>query len=286
MSFEAEKLSRDYPRAVRAPSTEVLDLFAVPPAVTLLPGGSGSTYRAGDLALSPGRDEATQAWLSPVLARLAVRLDEDPVRRARDLRVAMPVPARDGSWVVDGWAACRHEPDATLCEDLDVTLAAGRLLHAELDAVVRTRPAALDERVDRWARAERLAFGAHEAMTAAAAGTPAAESVRRVQAHLSDEPLGVDQLVHADLAGNVLLDRWGAPLIIDVSPSWRPVRWAEAIARVDMITWFGAPPTALAIGASDPDLQALLRALLFRIFADEPFDPAAYAPVLDAIAST
>lgn len=230
--------------------------------------------------LSPGRDERIQAWLSPVLAHLAVRLDENPERRARDLRVAMPVPARDGSWVVDGWAACRYEPDAVTCRDLDVTLAAGRLLHAQLAAAVRTRPPGLDEREDQWTRAERLAFGPAHAMLSAAAGTTAAGAVRRVEHYLADVPLGEDQLVHADLAGNVLLDRRGAPVIIDVSPYWRPVRWAEAIAAVDMVAWFRAPVSVLEPWAAGRERQALLRALVFRAFADQPFKPSAYTSLL------
>lgn len=269
-----------------APPAHVLDLFAVPEVLTLLPGGSGSTYRAGDLALGPGRDEGTQSWLSPVLARLAVRLDEDPGRRARDLRVAMPVPARDGSWVVDGWAACRFEPEAVPCRDLEVTLAAGRMLHAQLAVAVGTRPPGLEERKDRWARAERLAFGPVEEMVAAASGTAAAEVVRRVVGHLGDVPLGADQLVHADLAGNVLLDRGGAPMIIDVSPAWRPVLWAEAVAVLDSVVWSREPASVLTAWAGAREREALLRALLFRVFSDRPFDPAAYTPVLGAIAST
>jgi hypothetical protein len=266
-----------------APPAKVLDLFAVPGAAVPLPGGSGQSHRAGDLVLSPGRDERIQAWLSPVLAHLAVRLDENPTRRVRDLRVAMPVPARDGSWVVDGWAACRYEPDAVTCRDLGVTLAAGRLLHAQLAAAVRSCPPGLRVREDRWARAERLCFGPAHAMLSAAAGTPAAGAVRRIERRLDDVPLGADQLVHADLAGNVLVDRRGAPVIIDVSPSWRPVRWAEAIAAVDSVVWFGAPVSLLGAWASGAEHQAILRALIFRALSDQPFSPEAYAATLDAL---
>lgn len=267
------------------PPASVLDLFAVPDAVEPLPGGQGSSVRAGDLVLSPGRDAATSAWLNPVLARLAVRLDERPGRDRRDLRIAMPVPARDGSWVVDGWGASRWEPGTEACRDLEVTLAAGRLLHAELDTALRARPEGLDQRQDRWARAERLAFGSHEDLVAAT-GDPA---VHRVAAHLdatgdlSPADLGPDQLVHADLAGNVLLDAAGAPVVIDVAPAWRPVRWAEAVCVLDAVTWFDGSPSALHRWRSGPDRQAMLRALAFRLLSDEPGGCTAYDPVLDLL---
>jgi hypothetical protein len=176
------------------PSADVLDLFAGPADLARLPGERHERVRAGDLLLTAGRDAAVQSWLSPLLARLAVRLDERPGRGARDLRIAMPVPARDGSWVVEGWGASRYEPGTAVCEDLDVTLAAGRLLHAELDSLVREPPAGLDAGLD------------------------------------SEDDDGA-QLVHAELAGNVLLDARGAPVVIDVTPAWRPVQWAEERLR-------------------------------------------------------
>lgn len=260
----------------------MLDLFAVPDVLEPIPGGQGSSVRAGDLVLSPGRDATTASWLNPVLARLAVRLDEEAEGR-RGLRVAMPIPARDGSWVVEGWGASRYEPGTTDCHDLDVTLAAGRLLHAQLAVAVPQRPAGQLDRIDRWARAERFAFAEPTAMAAEVGDLAGADVVRRVVPLLADIDLGPDQLVHADLAGNVLLDAAGAPVVIDVSPAWRPVRWAEAVWVLDAVTWLGAPLTALGRWATGADRQAMLRALVFRALSD---DPAPYEPVLSVLART
>jgi uncharacterized protein (TIGR02569 family) len=252
---------------VPCPSPEVLDLFAADGSVEALPGGRGDSVRVGDLVLSPGRDAAVSDHLSPVLARLAVRLDSRPGRGVRDLRLAVPVPARDGSWVVEGWGASRYEPGTTACRDLDVVLASGRLLHAVLASEVPRPPQVLAARDDRWARAERLALGPVTAL-------PATPLVRRLAAHLEDVDLGPDQLVHADLAGNVLLDAYGAPVVIDVSPAWRPVRWAEAVCVLDATTWLDADPSALAAYRHGTDRQAMLRALLFRVLSDPDEIPA------------
>lgn len=261
----------------------MLDLFAVPDAVVALPGGQGRSVRAGDLVLSPGRDPDVLAWLSPLLARLAVRLDERPGRRPRDLRIAMPVPARDGSWAVAGWAASRYEPGTTACRDLDVMLASARLLHAELASAVGVRPPQLDARADRWTRAERLAFGSGEELMSAVSGQPEAGLVGRLNRSLesvADLSLGPAQLVHADLAGNVLLDGYGAPVVIDVSPAWRPVRWAEAICVVDAVLWHDAPPTVLSAWTDGLERQAMLRAALFRVLSDRPCHLGAYEQIL------
>ncbi|UFN45420.1 hypothetical protein [Nocardioides okcheonensis] len=118
------------------PPDHVLDLFVAEGVLEPLPGGRGTTWRAGDLALSPGHD-GSEAWLAPVQARLAVRLDEGS---PRSLRLALPVPARDGSLVVDGWSATRFEPGTTPCRDLPTLRATAHLLHAHLATAVPERP--------------------------------------------------------------------------------------------------------------------------------------------------
>ena len=247
----------------------MLDLFAVPDDLRPVDGGHGRSVVAGDLVLSPGRSPSIAAWLDPVLARLAVRMDERPGRRRRDLRVAVPVPARDGSWVVDGWGASRFEPGTTACRDLDVLVAAGRVLHAELASAVPERPAGLEGRTDRWARAERWAFGPPAEAVAAADGHGDADLSTLVRELVVEGPSdGPDQLVHGDLAGSVLLDAAGAPVVIDVAPYWRPVLWAEALCVLDAVVWLGAGQAeAWATGARR---DAMVRAALFRLLGDEP----------------
>ncbi|HET8767489.1 MAG TPA: aminoglycoside phosphotransferase [Pedococcus sp.] len=222
---------------------------------------------AGDLVLSPGREAQTAAWLNPVLAPLAVRLDLERVSGRAGVRVAMPIPARDGSWVVDGWGASRYEPDTTACHDPALLAATGRLLHARFDEAVRARPAGLDARTDRWAAADRLAWGPADDL-AAAAERSGSGLVRRLVEERADVDLGPDQLVHGDLAGNVLLDASGTPVVIDVAPYWRPARWAEALCLLDAVAWHGADGSVLDPWWTGVGRQAVVRAALFRLLAD------------------
>ena len=237
-----------------------------------LAGGQGHSFVAGDLVLSPGRDIGTCDWLNPVLARLAVDLD---TVAPRVMRIAMPIPSRDGRWVVDGWGASRHEPDTLPCRELDLLVATGRLLHARLASALPAMPPGVADRTDRWARAERAAFGGLEAAEPPRPGNGSASAalVRELRAELDDTDLGPDQLVHADLAGNVLLDATGVPVVIDVAPYWRPVLWAEAVCVLDAVLWHGGDPTALDGWRDGARRQAMLRAAIFRVLSDPP-DPA------------
>ena len=257
------------------PPDRVLDLFAAEGVLEPLPGGQGTSWRAGDLVLAPGHDESG-AWLAPIQARLAVRLDE---AAPRSLRLALPVPARDGSLAVDGWAATRFEPGATPCRDLPTLRAAAHLLHAHLASAVTERPDGLDARTDRWAVAERQAYDA-DAAVGAAAHRPEpglADLVTTLVAGLDDTDLGREQLVHADLAGNVLLDASGVPFVIDLSPAWRSPLWADAVCVLDAVLWHGAPAAALDEWRRGIERQALLRAALFRVLSDRPCDVQRYA---------
>ncbi|WP_114203455.1 aminoglycoside phosphotransferase [Janibacter anophelis] len=258
------------------PSEHVLDMFAVPGDLEPLPGGQGDSVRAGDLVLSPGRDEATQSRLNPHLARLAADLDTRRGRDRRDLRIAMPVPARDGNWVVDGWGATRYEPGTRRLTDLTAVRAVGAVLHAELARVVRSWPPAAQPPTGRWAVAEGIAFDESDLPEGLAPDVrPLAE---RLAAARDDTPLGPCQLVHGDLAGNVLLDPDGAPVVIDVAPYWRPALWAEATCVLDGVTDLDADPAVMTEWTKGAPRQAMLRAALFRLLSDRP----AHAPVLES----
>lgn len=269
------------------PTEHVLDMFAVPGDTEPVPGGQGRSVRAGDLVLSPDRDPDLQDALNPVLARLAADLDTRPGRDHRDLRIAMPVPARDGSWVVDGWGATRHEPGTRPVDDLAATRAVGAVLHAELALLVRDWPPARRAPTHRWTRAERVAFG--EAPLPDDVLAPEGRALLHALAERRDDtPMGPDQLVHGDLAGHVLLDPGGAPVVIDMSPYWRPALWAEATAVLDSVRW-GADPGAMDDWTHGPGRQAMVRSAIFRLLSDRPVDvPAlerAVAPLLAAVSS-
>ncbi|HEY0644272.1 MAG TPA: hypothetical protein VGD39_12675, partial [Nocardioides sp.] len=196
----------------------------------------------------------------------------------RSIRLVLPVPARDGNLTVDGWAATRFEPGTTPCRDLATLRATAHLLHAHLAGLLPERPGVLDARTDQWAEGDRAAYDPGIARKAAAARPEPGlrELVDALTEQLDGADLGREQLVHADLAGNVLLDASGIPFVIDFSPAWRSPLWAEAVCVLNAVLWLGAPAAALDDWRAGAPRQAMLRAALFRVFSDQPCDVARY----------
>ena len=232
---------------------QVLSAFGIAPIDGVaLPGGEGMSRRYGEVVLKPTADPVETEWACEVLASVA----------ERGFRLSRPVRACGGRWAVNGWTATRYVVgEATPTGRWQQVLAAGRALHRQLVTIVR--PEFLAARSHRWAHADRVAWGEQRAdpLPEIKATLDALIRMRRPVSARS-------QLIHGDLSGNVLFAEGLAPAIIDFSPYWRPVDYADAIVAVDAVLWFGAQPTLLAT-ASDVEgfAQYLIRAAIFRLVA-------------------
>src|SRR5690349_1602115 len=83
------------------PPPEALAAFGARDEAVPLPGGQGRTWRADGIVLKPAGLAAEATWAAEVLSAL-----EETER----FRVARPVRAADGEWVVSGWQAWRFTP--------------------------------------------------------------------------------------------------------------------------------------------------------------------------------
>jgi uncharacterized protein (TIGR02569 family) len=211
-------------------------------------------------------------WLGTALAGWPTPASPDAVPEsgggwpgvAASVRVAVPVAAANGRWVVAGWAATPFLEGDPAGWQWGAVLDAGRRFH---EAVAHLpRPTFLDRRESPWDTGNRMAWG-DESLHVGPALRPLCQ---RVAAAL--RPVGSlrPQLVHGDLGGNVLLLAGGTPAVIDLSPYWRPPGWALAVVVVDALVWGDADPSVLALVADEPEIeQLLLRAMLYRLVTDD-----------------
>ncbi|MEV4065426.1 TIGR02569 family protein [Nonomuraea dietziae] len=263
------------------PPQSVLDAFGVAGTPVPLPGGEGRSVRVGGAVFKPVDDPEEAEWCASVMAGF----QGDRVRVPRPLRSEL------GGFVVDGWAAAefvegKPGPGGRWPE----LFAASKGFHEALGGV--ERPGFLERRTHPWAVADRVAWGAAtvvEPMPGLRGLLDRLIALRR--------PLHArSQVIHGDLAGNVLFADGVDPVVIDFSPYWRPPAYGEAVAVVDGLLWWEAGREVVELaGRGDDFAQLLVRALIFRsVTLDElcrwegreppPAEAERFAAVADLIA--
>lgn len=248
-----------------------------------------SAWRFGDVVLkriedpNPGEAE----WVAAVLEAM----------RPNGFRIAAPVRARDGAWVWQGWTAWRWLDGDHADGSWDRVVEATDAFHEELRcAVARAglapRPSWLDTRDHRWARAERTVWHGAPLPPTCNTGEREWSMFRRavqLGPPLTEGELAQCQVVHGDVAGNVLLDPAGTPGFIDVSPGWRTPKSSSVQTLVEAVAWRSAGVELLdGISRADAARACGFRLLCgLQVVADWgdaiPEEVAAWERVLDAI---
>lgn len=244
------------------PPERALTAFGVDSELERLPGGSA--WRCGGIVLRPVMDRARVIWLSRVLQRVDVP----------GLRVARPVRASDGRWIVAGWAASRYLSGAPEYRYDEIIPAALRLAQA---LAGQPRPGFRRQDVD--ALADRIAWEEADVPINERRGGRWFEVLSGARRQVSLP----DQVVPGDLFGGVLFDGDEPPGIVDFDPFFRPAEWGAAIAAVDAVSWGAAGVELLHHWSHLPEWpQLLLRALLFRL-AGHALNPRSTASALDGL---
>ena len=238
---------------------EVLAAFGLAGVVPVpLPSGQGTAWRAGQVVLKPADSVRAGRWFADVYDEL----------NGPGFRVPRPVRAMTGDWVALGWTCWRWVAGAAadwsgVSPRWPELIAVSRALHAAL-AGVRVPPWRATEK-NPWVIGDEVAWGARDPgpLLGPAAGQLAGQ-VRLLLAALRPVDLP-NQLIHADLAGNVLFADGMPPAVIDFSPLERPAGLPLAVVAVDALQWHQARPEALRQLADEPELDQLLaRALIYR----------------------
>lgn len=236
------------------PDLSVLGAFGIADTVpTPLAGGQGTTWLAGGVVLKPisGLEEAE--WVASVLHELP----------ESGYRVSRPIRSNAGAWTTSGWSAWSWVSGShDLTRGWKDVLAAGRSFHLALGDL--TRPAFLDQRNDPWSLGDRAAWGTPTPTVTHQEFRPIVEVLAALRTPCEQR----GQIVHGDLAGNVLFDDPRPPAIIDFVPYWRPAAFADAIVVADAILWHGAGPGLVdCLGGEARSMLA--RAAIYRLVTSD-----------------
>ena len=234
-----------------SPRPAVLEAFGVHDEPLPLAGGRGLAWRVGDLVIKP-------ADLAP--DELAWQADVLPTVDAPDVRLSFPQRAVGGELVVDGWTAWSYLlGEHRVRRWLDVIDVGGRF-HRALAGL--GRPDFIAARTDPWAIGDRVAWG--EQPIEPYHHVPYVSRLAGLRGPVE----GLSQLIHGDLAGNVLFADDLPPAVIDLSLYWRPTAFATAIVVADALVWEGADGSLVesVVDVGDFD-QMLVRALIYRLVA-------------------
>jgi uncharacterized protein (TIGR02569 family) len=232
------------------PPPQVLAAFGLTGEPEPLPGGTGRSWRCGDVVLKP-LDKSVEEleWQRTLFDSIDRKGFRAP--RCRGIH--------------DGWCAWEHVEGEHRERAWADVIAVGERFHAALTGL--PRPGFLDRRTDHWAVGDRVAWG-----ELPPADFAHVKHVPRLVAALRPVDTTSSQLVHGDLTGNVLFAEGRPPAVIDFSPYWRPPAFAAAIVVGDALAWEGADHRLLsAVAHVDAFPQFLLRALVYRVVTDALF---------------
>ncbi len=241
---------------IAAPPLEVQRAFGLAHEPTLLSSSSGGVWLADGVVLKRAPDPTEASFVAELTTRLPA--------------VATAVATSDGEWTHSGWSGTTYVAAAPDPGRWDEILDLGDELHHALADLDPAWPPALDSRRTPWAIADRVTW--QEQPLPDDLVTSQRELVEGLLSYLQQQGPSSRprQVVHGDLAGNVLFRATGRPVVIDLSPYRRPPAYARSVVVVDQVCWHGAP----AGRAASVDRCDLARAIVFRVVAAALHSPA------------
>ncbi|WOC13174.1 TIGR02569 family protein [Gordonia sp. MP11Mi] len=248
------------------PPEQVLTTFGLTSHPPIAMDGVG--WRVGEVVLSLVPDHARAAWSATARENLYVE----------GMRIARPIRASDGRYVVSGWRADTYVAGSPEPRHDEVLAVADRLHEAtakfERPRFLLQPPAPPFNDVDVFTAADRAAWEEVPMRSARGAGMsePTSDDGKRSLDEVKTlaqlrRPVDLpSQVVHGDLFGTVLFAGAAAPAITDLVPYWRPASWASAVTVVDALAWGGAEEELVERWSDHAEWsQMMLRATMFRL---------------------
>jgi hypothetical protein len=214
-------------------------------------GGQNTSVRVGGVVIKPIDEIEKYNWLAEKFEGL----------RSQNIIIANPVRDNTGNFLNNGYGATKYVRCKFIKNKLREKLLASDEFHGLVKGI--TKPEGFSLWESPWSKATKIAWSEID-LPIIGNG-----DIKRILESIQDKYEEVklaNQFIHSDLAGNILF-RFYKPVIIDISPEFRPVEYANALLIADSIAWHGAKLNSLKYLRYDKELkrQLLIRAIMFRL---------------------
>jgi uncharacterized protein (TIGR02569 family) len=228
---------------------ETIEKFTCSTNFEAMTGGQNESVRVGELVLKPVYEPRKYLWLSECLEQV----------KAEDVSIAKPIKSREGNYIENGIGATRYYEAKFFEDKIDAKLDTCRKLN-EITSNI-SKPDDFDLWESPWTKAQNLAWIIPGNFNVKIPG-----EIQRLMS-LREEIEIPSQLVHVDLAGNILFDAKENAVIIDFTPGFYPKEYAEMLLLIDSIAWYKASIGSLDLLNVQGKIrrQLMLRSLIFRL---------------------
>ncbi|QUI25306.1 hypothetical protein HZI73_24725 [Vallitalea pronyensis] len=228
----------------------VLKSFRVDKVGVPLEGGQSTSVKYGDIVIKPIEDEHYYNYSSNIF----YHLDN------HGYRISRPIKNNQGQFVIDNYGASRYEPGKHDLSRIEDILEVSELLHRDLKGLNIKHVPVFE---NPWAKAQEVLWRDaklphHWDDKVYEIICPMLQQLKKLEVEY--------QLIHSDLGGNVLFCEGKEPLVIDFSPTFAPLGYADAIIISDNIAWDGLAMSTLKRLNKYKDYKEYIKfAVAFRV---------------------
>lgn len=230
---------------------EILDIFGISGKIDPLAGGQGHSVRVGDFVLKPIKETEKYSWAGSVLESLLPKA----------LTISTPIRSKNGNFVENGYGVTQYVLGEFSGGRMPEKIQACQSLSQLLENI--EQPEQWSSWYSPWQWANQVAW--EESHLPKNADKKSVKLIEEIKSWY--QPINIaPQLIHSDLAGNILFDGAKA-IIIDFSPDFRPSVYSEILLITDSIAWHQEPIESLWLTQHSRELviQLALRAIVFRL---------------------
>lgn len=229
---------------------QVSTLFGSDKEAILFSGGQGKTYKSGNIVIKKIIDEVEGNEMAEIMNGITI---------SEKIRLPKPFKSINGNWIEEGYMAWTYleglEAEGKYKEKIEVCDSFNEIFKNV------SKPSFIETANHSWAIADKVVWDEVEMKYE----KDFQDIIDTVRAYI--KPINLpNQIIHGDIAGNMIFNKENVPGVIDITLYWRPADYVKALFIVHVITWEDADIGVYNLVKNAPEMEQLvLRATLVKI---------------------